>query len=139
MKAAGEEVSTPGASVLQESLKGVVVSLVKFFRSPNDNFTSALSVSLLPLLSYFLGFGYTTCLLIGGNLKQAPGVGTKDDYNYGIFKLVYGAVGFPFGFTTIVVCGAELYTSLCAYMTAAWWEGKVRTVRLYGLELVGRV
>jgi formate/nitrite transporter FocA (FNT family) len=26
----------------------------------------------------------------------------------------------------ILVCGAELYTSLCAYMTAAWWEGKVR-------------
>ncbi len=33
-----------------------------------------------------------------------------------------------FGFTTIVVCGAELYTSLCAYMTAAWWEGKVGVV-----------
>ncbi|GIM03655.1 hypothetical protein Vretimale_8193 [Volvox reticuliferus] len=71
------------------------------------------------------GLGYTTCLLIGGNLKQAPGVGDNDQYNYGIFKLIYGAVGFPFGFTTIIVCGAELYTSLCAYMTAAWWEGKV--------------
>lgn len=27
----------------------------------------------------------------------------------------------------ILVCGAELYTSLCAYMTCAWWEGKVRS------------
>ncbi|PNH08103.1 putative formate transporter [Tetrabaena socialis] len=74
----------------------------------------------------YVGFGYTTCLLIAGNLSQAPGVGSDEDENYGLFKLVFGAVGFPFGFTTIVVCGAELYTSLCAYMTAAWWEGKVR-------------
>ncbi len=31
------------------------------------------------------GFGYTTCLLIGGNLIQAPGVGAPDgsDDNYG--------------------------------------------------------
>lgn len=43
----------------------------------------------------------------------------------GVFKALFGAMGFPFGFTTIVVCGAELYTSLCAYMMAAWWEGKV--------------
>jgi len=34
-------------------------------------------------------------------------------------------MGFPFAFTIIVVCGAELYTSMCAYTAAAWWEGKV--------------
>jgi hypothetical protein len=28
------------------------------------------------------------------------------------------------GFTFIVICGGELFTSLCAYMAAAWWEGK---------------
>lgn len=33
------------------------------------------------------------------------------------------------GFTTIIVCGADLFTSLCAYMTAAWWEGKVKAGR----------
>jgi formate/nitrite transporter FocA (FNT family) len=27
---------------------------------------------------------------------------------------------------TIVVCGGELFTSMCAYTAAAWWEGKVR-------------
>lgn len=73
----------------------------------------------------YVGFGFTTCLLVGGMLQQAPEVGTPEQYNYGIYKLIFGAVGFPFAFTTIVVCGAELYTSLCAYMTAAWWEGKV--------------
>jgi formate/nitrite transporter FocA (FNT family) len=43
----------------------------------------------------------------------------------GLTSLIFGAFGFPFGFTTIVVCGAELFTSLCAYMMAAFWEGKV--------------
>ncbi|PNW80928.1 hypothetical protein CHLRE_07g335600v5 [Chlamydomonas reinhardtii] len=74
----------------------------------------------------YVGFGYTTCLLVGGMLDQAPGVGSPEEENYGLYKLIFGAVGFPFGFTTIIVCGADLFTSLCAYMTAAWWEGKVR-------------
>lgn len=44
------------------------------------------------------------------------------------------------GFTTIVVCGAELYTSLCAYMTAAWWEGKVgvpAVIRMLAISWTG--
>jgi len=45
--------------------------------------------------------------------------------NVGLFSLVFGSVGFPFAFTMIVVCGAELYTSVCAYGMAAWWEGKI--------------
>jgi formate/nitrite transporter FocA (FNT family) len=40
-------------------------------------------------------------------------------------SLVFGVFGFPAGFTMIVTCGAELFTSLCAYTAAAWWEGKV--------------
>jgi formate/nitrite transporter FocA (FNT family) len=56
---------------------------------------------------------------------QAPYHGNPDK-DYGIFKALFGAFGFPFGFTTIVVCGAELYTSICSYGAAAWWEGKVR-------------
>ncbi len=43
----------------------------------------------------YTGFGYTTCLLVGGMLQQAPEVGSPDQYNYGLFKLVFGAVGFP--------------------------------------------
>ncbi|GLC41613.1 hypothetical protein PLESTB_000696500 [Pleodorina starrii] len=88
----------------------------------------------------YVGFGYTTCLLIGGTLLQAPGVGKEAEENYGLFKLVYGAVGFPFSFTTIVVCGSELYTSLCAYMTAAWWEGKVGVLdvlRMLAISWIG--
>ncbi|KAG2491238.1 hypothetical protein HYH03_010446 [Edaphochlamys debaryana] len=74
---------------------------------------------------FYVGFGYTTCMLVGGMLDQAPGVGTPEEENYGLYKLIFGAVGFPFAFTTIIVCGADLFTSLCAYMMAAWWEGKV--------------
>lgn len=88
----------------------------------------------------YVGFGYTTCLLIGGNLSFAPGIGSEEDTNYGLYKLIFGAVGFPFGFTTIVVCGAELYTSLCAYMTAAWWEGKVNALtvlRMLAISWIG--
>ncbi|KAG2490872.1 hypothetical protein HYH03_010790 [Edaphochlamys debaryana] len=73
----------------------------------------------------YVSFGYTTCMLVGGMLNQAPGVGLAIEENYGLYKLIFGAVGFPFGFTAIIVCGGELYTSLCAYMMAAWWEGKV--------------
>jgi formate/nitrite transporter FocA (FNT family) len=43
----------------------------------------------------------------------------------GLFSLVFGAVGFPTGFTLIVVAGGELFTSLCMYMAVAWWEGRV--------------
>jgi formate/nitrite transporter FocA (FNT family) len=57
-------------------------------------------------------------------VDQSP-VGPLEERNIGIFRLIFGAVGFPFAFTAIVVCGAELYTSLCAYMMAAWWEGTV--------------
>jgi hypothetical protein len=39
-----------------------------------------------------------------------------------------------------VICGAELFTSMCAYMTAAWWEGKVTfltCVRMWVVSWVG--
>jgi hypothetical protein len=54
----------------------------------------------------YVGFGFTLCLMVGGNLGA-------DVYaaRPGLFSLVYGAVGFPAAFTMIVVCGAELYTS----------------------------
>jgi len=40
----------------------------------------------------------------------------------------------------IVFCGAELYTSMCAYMAAAWWENKVSAltcVRMWVVTWVG--
>lgn len=53
---------------------------------------------------------------------------------------VYGAVGFPASFTMIMVCGSELFTSMCAYMMAAWWEGKVTMkdcIRLWVVSWLG--
>ena len=73
----------------------------------------------------YVGLGATTCFLIGGMMKQAPWNPNVDEQNYGVFKLVFGAVGFPFAFMTIVVCGSELFTSQCAYTTVAWLEQKI--------------
>ncbi|GBF89071.1 transporter yrhG [Raphidocelis subcapitata] len=68
----------------------------------------------------YVGFGFTICLMVGGNV----GTDIYTDHP-GLFSLVFGAVGFPAAFTMIVVCGAELFTSMCAYATAAWWEGRL--------------
>ncbi|GBF96475.1 hypothetical protein Rsub_09817 [Raphidocelis subcapitata] len=67
----------------------------------------------------YVGVGFSLALLIGGNLgldiyKERPG----------LFSLLLGAVGFPTGFTLIVIAGGELFTSLCLYMAVAWWEGR---------------
>lgn len=45
--------------------------------------------------------------------------------NLGVFNALYSVIGFPLGLTTMLVCGAELFTSMTAYTAAAWWEGKV--------------
>mmetsp|Transcript_8744 Transcript_8744/g.18647 ORF Transcript_8744/g.18647 Transcript_8744/m.18647 type:complete len:452 (+) Transcript_8744:184-1539(+) len=88
----------------------------------------------------YVSFGYTTCLQIGGLLDQAPSNTNSDEVNLGMFKLIFGAVGFPFGFATIIICGGELYTSICAYTAAAWWEGKItalNSLRLLVLSWCG--
>lgn len=75
-------------------------------------------------------------LIIVNSFKPAPASVTQVGGNQpeellhenpGFFSLIVGIVGFNFGFTTIVICGSELYTSMCAYMAAAWWENKVST------------
>jgi formate/nitrite transporter FocA (FNT family) len=54
-------------------------------------------VALLAIIAgMYCGFGFTLCVIIGGNaprawLEEAPG----------LFNLVYGAVGFPFSFTMV--------------------------------------
>jgi formate/nitrite transporter FocA (FNT family) len=54
-------------------------------------------VALLAIIAgMYCGFGFTLCVLIGGNaprawLEEVPG----------LFNLVYGAVGFPFSFTMV--------------------------------------
>lgn len=73
----------------------------------------------------YVGLGATTCLLVGGMVSEAPWNPDETKQNYGMFKLVLGSVGFPMGFLAIMVCGAELYTSLCAYCMAAWLENEI--------------
>ncbi|KAI8468701.1 MAG: Formate/nitrite transporter-domain-containing protein [Monoraphidium minutum] len=85
----------------------------------------------------YVAFGFSLCLLIGGNI----GVDLYHD-RPGLFNLVFGAIGFPTGFTFIVICGGELFTSLCAYMAAAWWEGRVSVwdcVRIWVLSWFGNL
>lgn len=82
----------------------------------------------------YVGLGFSTCLMVGGNLLEAPSDPDKSLVNVGYFKLIFGAVGFPFAFTAIVVCGSELFTSLCAYMACSWWEEK--TTLLDGVRVL---
>ena len=81
--------------------------------------------ALLSILAgIYVSMGFSVCLIVGGLLSEAPWNPDKTKINVGVFKLIYGAVGFPFGFTTIMVCGAELYTGICAYMTCTVLERK---------------
>lgn len=73
----------------------------------------------------YVGLGAATCYLIGGMMNQAPWYPDEQQHNYGVFKLVFGAVGFPFAFMSIVVCGSELFTSQCAYTMSAWLECQI--------------
>jgi formate/nitrite transporter len=84
----------------------------------------------------YVGLGAATCYLIGGMMNQAPSFPDASQHNYGIFKLVFGAVGFPFAFMTIVVCGSELFTSQCAYTTAAWLEKQIPLVQVFKMLLL---
>jgi len=84
-------------------------------------FSDAKIILLGVAAGVFVGFGFSLCLLVGGNmpaewLRTAPG----------LHALFFGAVGFPFAFTCIVVCSAELFTSMCLYTTAALWERHIR-------------
>lgn len=84
----------------------------------------------------YIGLGATTCFLIGGMMNQAPWFPDSAQHNYGLFKLVFGAVGFPFSFTTIIVCGAELFTSQCAYTTCAWLENQIPLVKVLKMLVI---
>jgi formate/nitrite transporter len=69
-------------------------------------------------------------------MNQAPSYPDASQHNYGLFKLVFGAVGFPFAFMTIVVCGSELFTSQCAYTTAAWLERQIPLLKVVKMLLI---
>ncbi len=78
----------------------------------------------------YVGLGASTCYLIGGLMNEAPWNPDKEEQNYGVFKLVFGAVGFPFAFMSIIVCGSELFTSQCAYTACAWLENQIDLLRV---------
>lgn len=84
----------------------------------------------------YVGLGAATCYLIGGMMNQAPTYPDASQHNYGLFKLVFGAVGFPFGFMTIVVCGSELFTSQCAYTAAAWLERQIPLTKVFKMLFI---
>ncbi|PRW39389.1 formate nitrite transporter [Chlorella sorokiniana] len=54
----------------------------------------------------FIGLGFTTCALVGGNLSS-------------------DAIGFPLGLILIVFCGGDLFTGNCFYSLVAWLEGRI--------------
>lgn len=76
----------------------------------------------------YVGLGGTTCYLVGGTLNAAPGFADATKHDYGIYKLIFGAFGFPFAFMAIIICGSELFTSQCVYTFLAWLEGKITMV-----------
>lgn len=84
----------------------------------------------------YVGLGATTCFLIGGMMKEGPWNSNTSEQNYGVFKLVFGAVGFPFAFMSIVVCGSELFTSQCAYTTTSWLEGHISLMYVFKMLIL---
>jgi formate/nitrite transporter len=84
----------------------------------------------------YVGLGATTCYLIGGMMNQAPWYPDESQHNYGLFKLVFGAVGFPFAFMSIIVCGSELFTSQCAYTMSAWLENQINMLYVFKMLIL---
>lgn len=67
----------------------------------------------------YVGYGFSLCLLVGGNLgldilRERPG----------LFSLVFGAIGFPAAFTMIVVRGCA---RVAGWQLAQWGVMRVRT------------
>ncbi|KAG2500854.1 hypothetical protein HYH03_001615 [Edaphochlamys debaryana] len=72
------------------------------------------------LAGAYLSFGMALAFLVGGQLRA---VRANDP---GLYNLVLGAFGLPFGLTMIILMGADLFTSDVSFMLAAWCEGKAR-------------
>ncbi|KAJ1437275.1 Formate/nitrite transporter-domain-containing protein [Ochromonadaceae sp. CCMP2298] len=85
--------------------------------------TPSVQTLLLSIIGgMFVALGAATAFLVAGSLNQAPSSPEIDQHNYGVFKLVYSAVGYPFAFTAITACGADLFTSVCIYTAVTWME-----------------
>ncbi|KAK9825754.1 hypothetical protein WJX74_004634 [Apatococcus lobatus] len=80
---------------------------------------------LAVLAGVYLSFGGALAYAVGG---QMPETQTS---NPGLQHLIFGAFGLPFGLALILICGGELYTSNCAYMPAALFEGRCNFFQLW--------
>jgi len=76
------------------------------------------SVPLGILAGIFIGFGCYLMVSVGAN---CPDIKEK---NPGLYKMILGAFGLPFGLMLVVVTGADLFTSNCATLTIAVLEGQ---------------
>lgn len=67
----------------------------------------------------YIGFGDVFLLVVG---VQAFGI---KESNPGIYKLLIGAFGLPFGLTLVVITGASLFTSNTTAMPVAWYHRQI--------------
>lgn len=84
----------------------------------------------------YVGLGGATGILLAGSMNQAPSNPDKTQVNVGVFRLVYGVFSLPLGFLAIVNAGADLFTSMCLYMTTAWWDKKITLLQLLRIWVV---
>lgn len=84
----------------------------------------------------YVSLGASSGLIVGGSMNQSPSNPNTSQINLGVFRLVYGFIGLPVGFIMIVNCGAELFTSICLYMTISWWERKISLLKLIKLYII---
>lgn len=76
------------------------------------------------LAGIYLSFAGALSEFVGGQMPQIA------EENPGLDNFVKGFIGLPFGLALIVICGAELYTSNCAFMPAAFYEGRCTIIQL---------
>lgn len=82
------------------------------------------SIPLGILAGIFIGFGCYLMVSVGAN---CPDIKEK---NPGLYKMILGAFGLPFGLLLVVVTGADLFTSNCATLTIAVLEGQASMLAL---------
>eukprot|EP01023_Acetabularia_acetabulum_P021280 TRINITY_DN21143_c0_g2_i3.p1 TRINITY_DN21143_c0_g2~~TRINITY_DN21143_c0_g2_i3.p1 ORF type:complete len:446 (-),score=64.26 TRINITY_DN21143_c0_g2_i3:109-1323(-) len=72
----------------------------------------------------YIGLGDVLLLTVG-----AQSYGVKEE-NPGLYKILVGSFGLPFGLTLVVLTGAELFTSNTCYLSAAFFEGRATALGL---------
>ncbi|CAL5225938.1 g8733 [Coccomyxa viridis] len=76
------------------------------------------------LAGVYVSFAGALSYTVGGEVNDIRRA------NPGVQKLLFGAFGVPFGLALIIICGADLFTANTCFMTAAYFEGKVKSWHL---------